>query len=119
MHKLKTYLPSLKANVKKQLRSRVVYKLMCPGCNTCYVGQTSRHLITRFKEHVYNTNLAVRVHFDGCLRAPPTTEDISILASTFRNTSYLMTLEALFIREIKPELNTKDEYRSRELTIKF
>ena len=32
---------------------------------------------------------------------------------------HLLTLEALYIGEIRPELNTKDEYQSRELTIKF
>lgn len=30
-----------------------------------------------------------------------------------------LTLEALFIREIKPSLNTKDEYKNRELRIRF
>jgi len=30
-----------------------------------------------------------------------------------------MTLEALIIKAIKPTLNTKDEYRSRTLTIKL
>ena len=29
------------------------------------------------------------------------------------------TLEALFIREIKPDLNTKDEFRSKQLLIKM
>ena len=28
-----------------------------------------------------------------------------------------MTQEALWIREIKPSINTKDEYRSRELVV--
>ena len=32
---------------------------------------------------------------------------------------FLQTLEALFIREIKPTLNVRDEYNSRELLIKF
>ena len=31
----------------------------------------------------------------------------------------LLTLDAHFIEEIKPELNTKDEYRSRTLKLKF
>ena len=31
----------------------------------------------------------------------------------------LETLEALFIRQINPQINTKDEYRSKELTIKL
>ena len=30
-----------------------------------------------------------------------------------------MTLEALFIKDIKPSINTKDEFRSRALTIKI
>ena len=30
-----------------------------------------------------------------------------------------LTLETLFIKRFAPELNTKDEYRSRTLTLKF
>ena len=45
-------------------------------------------------------------------------ENVSVLQST-RILVYLMTLEALWIREIKPKINTKDEYKSRELTIKL
>ena len=29
----------------------------------------------------------------------------------------LLTLEAIWIRELTPSINTKDEFRSRELTI--
>ena len=36
-----------------------------------------------------------------------------------RGEAFLLTLEALFIRELKPRINTKDEYRSRELKIKL
>ena len=39
--------------------------------------------------------------------------------STSRGDKQLMTLEALFIQEIIPQLNTKDEFKSRALTIKF
>ena len=46
--------------------------------------------------------------------------DIEILASTNQRIEHLLTLEALYIREIKPEPNRKDEYgSSRELTFKF
>jgi len=31
----------------------------------------------------------------------------------------LLTLEALYIKQHKPKINTKDEYRSRTLTLKF
>ena len=30
-----------------------------------------------------------------------------------------MTIEALYISKLKPGLNTTDEYRERELTLKF
>ena len=30
----------------------------------------------------------------------------------------LMTLEALYIRTLKPAFNTRDEYQARELTLK-
>ena len=51
LRKQKTFLPSLKPNIKEEPRSGVVYKITCPGGHACYVGQTSQHMITRFKEH--------------------------------------------------------------------
>ena len=48
-----------------------------------------------------------------------TDDDVEILHRTSRGESYLLTLEALYIRERKPVLNTKDEYRRRELVIKL
>ena len=32
------------------LRSRVVYKFSCAGCNACYIGETNRHFATRIRE---------------------------------------------------------------------
>ena len=119
MRKLKTVLPSLKSSTKEILRSRVVYKLACPGCNTCYVGQTTRHLLTRFREHKNDKSGPVFKHFQECLGTRPNVEDIEVLYKGPKNYETLLAIEALFIREIKPKLNTKDEYRSRELTIKF
>ena len=51
LRKMSTNLPSLKSKIEKNLKSQVNYKIVCPRCNACYVSQTSRHLITRFKEH--------------------------------------------------------------------
>jgi len=34
------------------LRSRVVYKFACAGCNACYVGETTRHFSKRVHEHL-------------------------------------------------------------------
>ena len=50
--KIKSFLPPLKPAVPKMLRSAVVYKSECPGCDSSYVGQTVRHMQRRFKYHV-------------------------------------------------------------------
>ena len=42
---------SYKHVTPKALRSMVVYKYCCAGCNACYIGQMSRHLATRIAEH--------------------------------------------------------------------
>ena len=34
------------------LRSRVVYKFACAGCNACYVGETTRHLVCDKASHI-------------------------------------------------------------------
>ena len=44
---------------------------------------------------------------------------VHIIGGTRRGDKQLLILEALFQNELKPSLNTKDEYKSRTLTIKF
>jgi len=34
------------------LRSRVVYKFACAGCNACYVGEITRYFSSRVREHL-------------------------------------------------------------------
>ena len=117
LRKLKTTLPSLKPPVEKHLRSGVVYQIECVRCQAAYVGQTSRHLITRFKEH-QKPSSPVSKHMKWC-GASYTFDDATILASTSRGEVHLLILEALYIAELKPTINTKEEFRSRTLTIKF
>ena len=59
----------------------------------------------------------MKTHLQEC-NTEITSEDIEILHQTARGNIHLLTLEALYIRDWKPTINTKDEYRSRELTIK-
>ena len=42
----------MKEAIPSGLRSCVVYKFLCVGCNACYVGETSRHFSTRVREHL-------------------------------------------------------------------
>ena len=114
--KLKSSLPTLKPTVENCFKSGVVYKILCTRCDSCYVGQTSRHLISRIKEH--KSTRPVGMHFKDCDREL-TMENVEILCARSKSVVHLLTLEALFINAIKPNLNTKDEFRSRTLVIKL
>ena len=114
--KLRSCLPSLKSKVVKSLTSRVVYRIQCPGCNSCYVGQTARHLTTRLTEHKRQTS-PLGAHFSDC-KVHPKSVNAEILDSCL-DTNKLLTPEALYIARLKPGLNQRDEYRSRELTVKM
>ena len=41
-----------KDRVNRALRSKVVYKFTCGGCNASYIGKTMRHLNVRASEHI-------------------------------------------------------------------
>ena len=99
------------------LFSNVVYKIDCPGCNSSYVGQTVRHLQRRFREHIGNKG-PMKTHFETCQITNIDDDMINILDRS-NSLPRLLTLEALYINQFKPKLNTKDEYRSRTLTLKF
>ena len=117
LRKLKTTLPSLKPSVNKMLKSGLVYLITCPRCSACYVGETTRHLQTRTKEHIQKAG-PMKTHLAECA-ATLSDEDVEILQTSSRGEAYLLTLEALHQKERKPAINTKEEYRSRELTIKL
>ena len=117
LRKLKTVLPSIKPPVDKMLRSGVVYHLRCPRCSACYVGSTNRHLQTRVKEHHQKPG-PMKIHLAQCKTSIPE-ENIDVLQQTNKGENFLLTLEALHQRESRPALNTKEEWKSRELTIKL
>ena len=47
------YLLTAKDCVHRSLRSCVAYRFSCAGCNSVYIGETTRHLSTRVREHLY------------------------------------------------------------------
>ena len=119
LRKIRTFVSQLKVKVPDNISSRVVYEIRCPSCHACYVGQTIRHTCTRLGEHRTKRKQPIRIHFEPCANRLAQMDDVRILHRTTRGRDFLETLEALYIREIEPTLNTKDEWRSRELTILF
>ena len=111
--KLKTCLPSLKTSFARELRSKVVYKLTCSGCNSTYVGQTVRHLATRINEHRKGDS-PLGQHLLECNKEVGGTAELkSEIIDQTANTHKLLTLEALHIWRERPKINTRDEFRSR------
>jgi len=79
LRKLKTVLPSLKPSVDKSFKSGIVYQITFPRCNSRYVGQSVRHLLTRIKEHS-RTSTPVGSHFQSCNNNPISMDnDVKIL----------------------------------------
>ena len=98
---------SVKDSMPQSLRSRVVYKFTCTGCNACYIGQTTRHICTRVHEHlmsdkashVYKHLQSSRTCRDSC-----SAESFTILdsaASSFQ----VRIKEALYIKWEIPTLS--------------
>ena len=105
-----------KDRVIKSLRSKVVYKFTCGGCNASYIGKTMRHLNVRASEHVGISALtqkrvkskrsAVSDHLLTCdsIISFPTLDDFSILATA--NSNFILELkESLLIHRDNPPLN--------------
>ena len=98
---------SAKDPIPRSLRSHVVYHFSCAGCNTCYIGKTARHYLTRADEHL-RTDLtsAIYKHLDNnphCKRKC-NTDCFSILDNA--QTSFSLGVkEALYVAEKKPALN--------------
>ena len=109
---------NVKYPIPKSLKSFVVYKFVCPGCNACYIGETTRHLSTRIKEHLemdkkFHT-FAHLVNNETCkaLNTENCFEIIDSAATPFR----LKLKEAMHIIWKKPSLNKQQKHVSISIT---
>ena len=80
--------------------------------------QTNQPAFTNLLQRASKNQGSVKTHLHQC-NTTITEEHIDVLSSTSRWESHLLTLEALYIQELYPKINTKDEYRSRTLTIRI
>jgi len=56
LNKLNRFIKTYKDPLPTVNHSNVLYKICCENCTASYVGQTSRQLTTRVKEHKSNIN---------------------------------------------------------------
>ena len=116
--KLSLLLPSLKGKLTQGSRSRVVYEICCPVCAAGYVGYTTRHLKTRLTEHG-RSGAPVCSHFIKCGVSAKEISSSARIIDSHLSTGVLLTLEALHIARKNSSINTRDEYRSKDLLLKF
>ena len=96
------------------IRSSVVYKFQCPGCNASYFGKTSRNLLTRCREHlginkagqkIKVSSSAIWDHINQSGHAA-SLEDFSVLDRA-NNDFDLLIHESLLILRDRPSLNSQ------------
>ena len=97
----------VKDPVLRELHTCVAYKFLCAGRNTCYAGETSRHLSTRVRKHLVSDtacHIFSHLHNSPQFRTLCSDECFNILnqAST---TFQLKIKEAIHIQLEKPPLN--------------
>lgn len=97
---------SNKEKIPGLLRSSVIYKFTCGAVPACaYIGRTSRHLLTRIREHA-STRSAVSEHLSSCVTCNPA--DLSTnfkIIDSAHTSSELAIKEALHISANSPSLN--------------
>ena len=98
---------SVKDTMSKLLKSFVVYRYVCPGFNTCYIGETTRNLSTRIEEHLEKDKKShIFKHLDEnhhckSLSTPDCFQIIDSAYSKFR----FKLQETIHITWTKPSLN--------------
>ena len=108
----KTALLSFKSSFSCDLNYNVVYKLSCCRCNSPYV----RHLATRIEEHKKKDS-PVGIRIRQCGEEATTAQLNWEVIDHLNNAMKLLTLEALHTTKLRPEINTRDEFRIMELTL--
>ena len=105
---------SFKDPIPDALKSLVVYQFTCAGCNSRYIGETSRHFATRVKEHLSSDkNSHVYKHLNG---SPSCKHKCSVdcfkIVDSAKTRHCLKLKEAIYISRLKPELNAQLQHNN-------
>ena len=132
---LRTYLPNCKIKVISRAATRlssmfsfkdkiptylnhcVVYKFVCGGCNSTYIGQTTRHIRTRFAEHLGISPLTLKPLKGQCPTAvtdhirtekcKPNMQNFSVLCKDTSSEFNLLIKESLLVYKEKTNITSK------------
>ena len=99
------------------LCSDLVYQYTCNGCNATYIGETSRHLCKRIKEHSRLDNGSNIAEHNLKCKKKIEENDFQILCNRFKNYWERVTCEALLIRSMDPKINIQASHSTSLLNI--
>ena len=96
------------------LKSFDVYKFTCAGCQSCYNGETKRHLPTRIKKHLQtDTKSHILQHLNENPNCRDLCDDSCFIIIDHASSSFRLKLkEALHITWLKPVLNKQKNHVS-------
>ena len=115
---------TVKDKIPSLVRSGIVYKFQCGGCNASYYGKTKRHFKVRICEHLGISRLtgkrvkgdddsAIKEYLLFCNHLSDF-KDFSILATNNNDFKFTLT-ESLLINRDHPPLNKSKQSLSSEL----
>ena len=88
------------------LKSCVVYKFLCAGCNSSYVGETYRHISTRAHQHLETDKSSnIYQHLKNPQCKSICNENCFSILDSGRTKSTLKQKEGMYIKWLKPSLN--------------
>ena len=94
------------------LQSFIVYKFVCANCKVCYVGETTRHFITRINEHLQKdakSNIFKHQQESHACNSVCNKDCFSMIDQTTAEYQLKMK-EAMYIKWIRPKLNKQVKY---------
>ena len=110
---------SAKDKLNKALKSCVVYRYICPGCNARYVGETTRHFATRTREHLYDDKSS---HIFKHLNTSPGCRSLNDntcfeIIDSARSEFSLKLKEAMYINWERPSLNKQQKHVTVSISV--
>ena len=101
------------------LVSFVVYKFVCAGCQSCYIGETKQHLPTRINENLVNdkkSHICKHLLENSACKNICDENCFAIIVST--SSSFRLKLKkALHITWLNPNINKQKEHVSITISV--
>ena len=102
----------LKDKIEFEHKNNVVYYCQCPNdnCNENYIGETSRRIIERIKDHNNRDKKShILTHSIEKKHAHVWKDDFKIIGANYKNNTKRKISEALHIKQRKPSLNIQEK----------